>query len=55
MVIREMINSNNKEKENRYIIIAIVNDIRVTVHEAITIETDRDAAKVSCDLQLEAL
>ena len=54
-IIREMINSNNTDKEIRYTIIAIVNDVKVTVYEPITFETDRDAAKLSCDNQLGAL
>ena len=48
--LREMINSNNKDREMRYIIIAIVNDVRVTVHESMAIA--REDEEQSCQDQM---
>ncbi len=48
--IREMINNNNKDKELRYIIIAMVGDVRTTVHAPMSL--GRDEARADCIEQL---
>lgn len=49
-IVREMINSNNKEKELRYIVIATINGNRETAHSPMLI--GRDEARQSCIDQL---
>ena len=52
-ILRDMMNSNNKEKEHRYVIIAVVNGTRETVTAPMSM--GRDEARASCIEQLGAI
>ena len=52
-ILRDMMNSNNKEKEHRYVIIALVNGVKETVTAPMMM--GRDEARQSCIDQLTVI